>query len=255
MDILHQRRQAGALCANDAVHNVAVLALRRLGMAAAPIWSMFETLQLSTHHVSTAFGTSYRGRRKTFLQGSGQGNGGGPAIWAVISPVIIMAMATQGHGFNILSALIGVLISLVCYAFVDDIKVIHLAFMTETPGEEVIAEMQTLLDCWGGILRATGGALVPKKSYWYAIDFQWTGTKWAYRTVPKMPGEILITGVNGSRVVLKRCKADVGQETLGVMQAMDRNNDAEIIHLGKKAAAFAESMQIGASQRTTRGLR
>ena len=65
MDLLRQRRQAGALCANDAkscydriVHNLAVLAIRWLGMAAAPIHSMFETLQRATHHVSTAFGVS-----------------------------------------------------------------------------------------------------------------------------------------------------------------------------------------------------
>ena len=65
MDLLRQHRQAGALCANDAkscynriVHNVAVLSLRRLGMAAAPIQSMFEILQQARHHVSTAFGIS-----------------------------------------------------------------------------------------------------------------------------------------------------------------------------------------------------
>jgi hypothetical protein len=65
MDLLRQRRQAGAMCANDAkscydriVHNVATLAIRRLGMPAAPILSMFATLQTATHHVSTAFGIS-----------------------------------------------------------------------------------------------------------------------------------------------------------------------------------------------------
>ena len=65
MDLLQQRGQARALCANDAkscydriVHNVAVLAIRRLGMAAAPVHPMFETLQRATQHVSTAFGVS-----------------------------------------------------------------------------------------------------------------------------------------------------------------------------------------------------
>ena len=65
MDLLRQRRQAGALCANDAkscydriAHLIAVLALRRLGMAAAPVQSMFETLQRAKHHASTAFGVS-----------------------------------------------------------------------------------------------------------------------------------------------------------------------------------------------------
>jgi hypothetical protein len=65
-----------------------------------------------------------------------------------------------------------------------------------------------------------------------------------------MPGEILITGVDGSGEVLKRYKADVGQETLGVMQAMDGNNSAEILHLSNKAAAFAESMCTGFLSKT-----
>ena len=47
----------------------------------------------------------------------------------------------------------------------DDTDVTHAAHSTATPGGEVIKEMQVVLDRWGGILRATGGALVPSKSY------------------------------------------------------------------------------------------
>ena len=198
MDLLRQRRQAGALCANDAksccdriVHNVAVLALRRLGMAAAPIHSMFETLQQAHHHVSTAFGISQKScgaRRDPPLQGVGQGNGAGPAIWAVISTAIIATMATQGHGFNIISALAGALVSFVCCAFVDDTDVIHAGHSAATSGEEVIKEMQIVLDRWGGVLRATGGALVPSKSHWCAIDFAWDGSTWNYRSITDVPG-------------------------------------------------------------------
>ncbi len=82
------------------------------------------------------------------------------------------------------------------------------------------------------------------------MDFRWTGAKWVYRTIREMPGEILITGVDGSREVLKRYEADGGQETLGVMQAMDGNNSAEILHLSNKAAAFAESMRTGFLSKT-----
>ena len=81
MDILRQRRHAGALCSNDAkscydriVHNVATIALRRLGMPSAPVRSMFATLQGSHHHISTAFGVSkrhYGGHSATPLQGVG----------------------------------------------------------------------------------------------------------------------------------------------------------------------------------------
>jgi hypothetical protein len=154
-------------------------------------------------------------------------------------------MATQGHGFNLLSALTGVLVSFVCYAFVDDTDVIHSARTVDTPGEVVIAEMQGVLDRWGGVLRATGGALVPSKSYWYAIDFKWDGTHWRYRSTLDMPGDILITAVDGSRVTLTRYDPHVAKETLGVLQAMDGNNHAEILHLRQKADSFADSMRTG----------
>jgi hypothetical protein len=63
-------------------------------------------------------------------------------------------------------------------------------------------------------------------------------------------GEILIAGVDGTREALKCYEADVGQETLGVMQAMDGKNSADILHLGNKAAAFAESMRTGFLSKT-----
>jgi hypothetical protein len=105
-----------------------------------------------------------------------------------------------------------------------------------------MGEMQQVLDRWGGTLRATGGALVPGKSYWYAIDFHWDGGKWIYRSQDDMPGDIFITGADGIRVVLTRHEREVGLETLGVMQAMDGNNREEVTLLRSKALSFAESI-------------
>ena len=134
MDLLRQRRQAGALCSNDAkscydriVHNIASLAMRRTGMPAEPVRSMFETLQQAAHRVTTAYGISTQTYGTNLVipyQGVGQGNGGGPAIWAVISTVIIAMMSTAGHGFHLLSAISATLITMVCYAFVDDTNVV-----------------------------------------------------------------------------------------------------------------------------------
>jgi hypothetical protein len=60
-----------------------------------------------------------------------------------------------------------------------------------------------------------------------------------------MPGEIVTTGTDGSRVVLTRHKHVVGLETFGFMQAMDGNIKAEVLHLRKKANKVAESMRTG----------
>ena len=83
-------------------------------------------------------------------------------------------MVTAGHGVNLLSAMSGTLISFICYAFVDDTDVVHAGSDVYTSGEDVMREMQVVVDRWEGGLRATGGALVPSKSYWYMIDFKWS---------------------------------------------------------------------------------
>jgi hypothetical protein len=255
MDILRQRRQAGALCSNDAkscydriVHNVASLAMRRTGMPAEPIRSMFATLQKLAHRVTTAYGiseTTYVKNRVTPYQGVGQGNVAGPAIWAVISTVIIGMMSAAGHGFHILSAIRTTLITMICYAFVDDTDVVQSACNATQKGEDVAPQMQESVDRWEGGLRATGGALVPAKSHWCLIDFKWTGQLWKYRNCEDMPGELRIIDTTGKRVTLARHEPNVATETLGAWQAMDGNDIEQIAQLKKKTEAFAECMRTG----------
>ena len=83
-------------------------------------------------------------------QGVGQGNGAGPAIWAVISTVIIaIMMATAGHGFHLLSAITKTLITMICYAFVDDTDVIQSACDVNQKGEAVVPLMQSAVHRYG----------------------------------------------------------------------------------------------------------
>jgi len=49
-----------------------------------------------------------------------------------------------------------------------------------------------VLTLWEQGLRATGGALVPEKSFWYLIDFQWQGSKWRYAAYATELGELLM---------------------------------------------------------------
>jgi hypothetical protein len=180
----------------------------------------------------------------------GQGNGVAPAIWAVTSTVIINMMRSAGHGLHILSAISGLLISFVCYAFVDDTDVIHAAVSPLSTGEDVLEDMQPVVDRWEGGIRATGGAPVPSKSHWFLIDFLWTGKQWRYRTIEELPGDVSVLDKDGKRTILERHDPSTATETLGVWQAMDGNNSAEVNALRKKADEFAESMRTGFLSKT-----
>jgi hypothetical protein len=254
MDLLRLKRQSGALCSNDAkscydriVHWVAALSMRRLGLQIEPTLEMLKSIQQAWHYIATAYGESkqrYGGFRWPPLQGVGQGNGAGPMIWAVISAVLIAIMKRHGHGISILTPLTLTAIYLVCFAFVDDTDVVHGGKNTKTKGEEVIPEMQEVVDRWEGSIRATGGALVPSKSYWYLIDFVWKNGQWKYRSIKSMPGDISIRGVDGIRVTLERLEPSEARETLGVFIAMDGNWRAEIVALLEKTSTFADQLRV-----------
>jgi hypothetical protein len=257
MDVLQQTRRAGALCANDAkscfdrvVHNIASLAMRCMGVMVNPIKSMFATLQAASHKIPTAFRVSnktYGSGRDPPFQGLGQGNGAGPSGWAVISTPLINMMRKAGFGFSLPTALTMSAVNFVCYAFVDDAVVVDTAKDVDTTGDTVRQEMQQAIDHWEGGLKAMDGTLVPEKSYWYLIDFVWTGDRWRYATKDDMPGDVSINNVDDSGwEVLNRYEALEAKKTLAVYLAMDGNNhQEETRYLRDKAEEFADCVRTG----------
>ena len=160
MDLLRMRRQAAALASTDAkschdrmVHNMTSIAMQRQGAPRSAVLSMLRTLQNASHRICTAFGYSTQtfGRnRHPPLQGLGQGNGAASAAWVLLSTPLFHMLHTAGYGLSLLSALSITLISFVGLAFADDTDVIHCSRHVDTPGEELVAEMQPVLDLWEG---------------------------------------------------------------------------------------------------------
>ena len=123
---------------------------------------MLTTLQTASHKICRAYGDStisYEANRNIPLQGVGQGNGAGPAIWVAISSVLLTIMRNKGFGFSILSALSWQALIISAFAFVDDTDIIHAAVDPYTNPQQVLVEAQQAVNTWEGILRATGGAI------------------------------------------------------------------------------------------------
>lgn len=259
MDLLRLRRQAGALCSNDAkscydrvVHSIAALSLLRQGAPKPAVMSMLQTLQGSIHKIRTGYGVSsvhYGGNRVPPMQGLGQGNGVAPTGWAVISTPLINMMRTAGFGLQVLTCLSEKLIAFLCYAFVDDTDLAHTGCSVDTPGLDVLRAMRRFVTHWEGGLRATGGALRVDKSCWYLIDFVWTNNKWRYASKTDVPGDILVRDADDRQKILPRLEPHVANETLGIFLAMDGNQKAEVTKLRQKTSVFAEQIRTGFIQR------
>ena len=261
-DILRTNRQAGYFCCNDAiqcydriVHPVAILALRRLGVPATATTSMFSVLQRAKHFVMTGFGlsTTYYGGLDRLaqgllaIQGVMQGNGAGPMIWLAISTVLVACMKSQGYGAFFQAAVTSQLITFAGFLFVDDADNIHTAKDPNTSALEILPEFQDSVDCWEGLLRATGGGINPRqdKTVWCLIDFKWVpggkkGGSWKYLTAREAPATITIRSptTDTSRVELKRIEPSDHNVTLGISIAFNGNWDGEAALLLEKAKDF-----------------
>jgi hypothetical protein len=134
-DLLRQLKRPGAICSNDARscydligHMQASIAMQRNGVPRPAVDCLFSTLQYASHQVRTGYGdssSSYGGSKWiTPMHGIGQGNGVGPAIWAVLSSPLLNLLRSKGFGCEFISPFSKEPLHFMGYAFVDDTDVI-----------------------------------------------------------------------------------------------------------------------------------
>ena len=255
-DLIRLLRRPAALCSNDAkscydriVHAIASLCMQRVGLPKEPIICMFTTIQNLNHYIRTVFGDSeisFSGALWVIpIQGVGQGNGGGPQIWAVVSTPVLNLMRSMGFGACFKAAITGETVSFVGFSFVDDTDLFQTARDPSDTYATVAAAMNDFLDNWEGALRATGGALVPAKSHWYLVDFVWSGATWRYARIDETPAELHVRDQFGQVQKLERLEVSEARRTLGVRIAMDGNNNAEFMYLKGVATNWVENTRNG----------
>jgi len=190
-NLIRFRRTAAVLCSNDAKSCydritllAAVLCLCRLGCSSPSLASMITTIHEMQHHIWTTFGDSAQLVNRQSWQapivGIGQGNGAGPHIWVVVSSPMLDVMRSDGFYAQVLLAISLLSQQIVSFAFVDDTDLCM--FGHHVNSQNITNEMQQSVNYWEGLLRTTGGALIPNKCFWYLIDFKWLSNKWRYIT-------------------------------------------------------------------------
>ena len=142
------------------------------------------------------------------MSGMGQGNGVAPASWAVISTPILEIMRKRGQCTVFKAFISGEELKIVGFAFVDDKDLLRASILGMQTYNEVAQDMQQGLDLWEGLLKATGGALVPDKSYWYLIDFKWKDGVWKYAMTEETQFNLMMKDKDEVRHVLSRLSVD-----------------------------------------------
>jgi predicted lipid carrier protein YhbT len=257
-DIMRQLRTNGALCSNDAkscydriLHSVASLAYQRLGIPKPPVKCMLQSIQNMKHHIRTSYGdssfTMSNDGSLVPFQGALQGNGASPATWVIISTPLLNMLRSAGNGGHFIKAISKQYSHSVGYAFVDDTDLIQFdARDQKMSEEEVLGKMQQAINRWEGGLKATGGAIVPQKSFVYPIIFEFDeGGKWSYKKVEDIKFQFSVKDHNDEVQQLDQLDASVGRCTLGVHLAPDGNNNDAKRFLRHKAEEWSEYINAG----------
>ena len=255
-DTLRIKRQDGYLCSNDAkscydriTHSIASLALQRVGLPTGPILSMFKSLQNMKHYLRTGYGISSSSYGKSLLQGkppqgSGQGNGASPCIWVMVSTPLLNMMRREGFGAHFITPLTKEKISFVGCSFVDDTDLVLSSFDSEQTLDDITPLMQSAINTWEGGLRATGGALVPEKSWVYPIKYSWNA-KGDPQLTPTQELDINFTVKNSAQEIkqLQLVSPHSAKETLGVFLSPNGSHSTQIEYLKTKTTTWANKIR------------
>ena len=171
-----------------------------------------------------------------------QGYGLGPIGWISVSNPIIKMMKEAGFGYKDWMAISKEVFQLVCFAYMDDTDIIHTKKINNET-QSLIQEAQEALDMWNGVLNATGGELVPEKSYWYYIDFVFNNNGTArYKTIKELPGKLYLT--NGKeKCEVNRKEVTESRKSLGTHFPPNGSNKNNISYFRKKAELWADRIR------------
>lgn len=235
-------------------HATASISLQRQGLPEPPIVCMFTTLQNMEHYIRTAYGISDATFGGDGLwafpydhppQGLNQGNGAGPAIWAVVSTPVLNMLRSKGYGAAFKLALSGGTLQLVGYAFVDDSDIIQTAESWDSPMTNVCEKAQEALDLFVGGMNATGGQIRPDKCHCHKIAFEYKKRKWTYvKAHPDTP-DLYVQETLSKRTPIKELGPSTAAETLGIWLAPDGNNKTAVEVMTLTSRQWADRVRAG----------
>ena len=252
IDALRIQRRPGVICANDAkacydriLHFAAYVSLRKTGLKKEAVTSMLRPIRKLQHTIRTAYGDS----RQTYggdswerdPSGICQGNGAGPAIWALVSSPLLQMLREAGYGAKIHSAIGSTFLHLSGFAFVDDADTVQTGQLGETT-EQIMQKAQAQLTLWEEGIRATGGGIEGTKSDFAIMNYKWEEGRWTYEKKQERH-KLTVPDGQGGMEELKQLDVAEARRTLGVWQATDGNETKQTEVMKEKSEKWARNVK------------
>jgi hypothetical protein len=177
-------------CYGAVAHPIASIAVQAFGVSPIMVKVMLSVMQTMKFFLRSGYGDStqpFGGSSEQPYGGLGQGSGAAPSLFSAVSTLMIMAFLQLGHGVQISTTVTGFVFTLAAILYVDDTDVLHRAKSPTMSDEEFFDQVQQATNDWANLAIATGGALKPKKCFWYLIAFRFCNGRAFYKMLSQLP--------------------------------------------------------------------
>jgi Reverse transcriptase (RNA-dependent DNA polymerase) len=162
-------------CFDRIICNLAMLVSRYYGVPNNFCKTQATTLQNTIFKLRTALGDSkqtYKHSTKTPIHGTGQGSCASPAIWLMISSILMNILQQNAFGMKMVDVqTYQEAICQIIEGFVDDTSIF--TNDDELTINSIREKLQSDGTWWAGLLESAGGKLELKKCFYYLLSWKW----------------------------------------------------------------------------------
>jgi len=236
-------------CYDRIIIALGMLASQRMGQSRNATLTHAEALQWMRYAVKTVHGISesnYQGTIFAPLFGTGQGSGASPAIWLLLSVVLMTTidrLAPERMVF--VDPETNEEIKRLLDTFVDDTTLGFTDLTGEKSYDELIYRTQAVAQIWERLLFYSGGALNLKKCFYYILYWEWDEKG---RPRPRASNindpTVKLRSGDGPTEVIRRLDLNESHRTLGVYINPIGDFTVQLQKLKEKADKLATRLLI-----------
>ena len=236
-------------CYDRIVMLIASLCSQRVGMEPRACELFLRTLDKTKYHVKTQLGISegsYSTTDAKTIHGPGQGGRSSPAIWTIISCLLMKCMRTKAKGALFTDPTSKYKVDKISSGFVDDITHFSNSFSASLQDESNLQDLTKATSItaqwWEELLHATGGKLELQKCFFYMMYWVFNQEGEA-RLLSKLdtPSSVQITdSETGNIVHIEQQDCDTPHKTLGAMETPSGDYKSEVKRLVDKGQSIAQ---------------
>jgi ribonuclease HI len=239
-------------CYDRIICNLAMIISQYFGVSRNLASLHATTLRKMQYRLRTALGdstTTYQHSPSTPIHGTGQGSCASPAIWLLISSILMDCLSAMGGGMTMKDVNNDISIQQWIDGFVDDTSLFS-NIIQHADNENIVLLCNQLtrdMTIWNELLEASGGKLELSKCFYYVLSWKFDQEgNGIPMTIAEQRNQqvapIQIQTDNTKFVTILQKEVHTAHKTLGCFKAIDGNEKEQIKYLSDKSRQFGRKL-------------